>query len=65
MAFVSSPTSLFGFSVDTSLDYTSIMVPGAASGEIYGTTPTGINDSGKITGVYQDATFFSHGFIRY
>jgi hypothetical protein len=29
-----------------------------------GTTPTGINPSGEISGWYYDASFVTHGFLR-
>jgi len=41
--------------------------PGAGSppgGEFYGTVPYNNNDEGAITGYYNDATGFAHGFLR-
>jgi hypothetical protein len=41
--------------------------PGAGSppgGEFYGTVPYSNNDEGAITGYYNDATGFAHGFLR-
>ena len=41
--------------------------PGAGSpagGEFYGTVPYCNNDEGAITGYYNDATGFAHGFLR-
>src|SRR5579871_5696294 len=39
-------------------------VPGAGSGFRQGTTATGINPAGEITGYYVDASNIYHGFVR-
>ena len=39
-------------------------VPGAGTGFRQGTTATGINAAGAITGYYVDAQNFYHGFLR-
>jgi hypothetical protein len=52
----------FGFTVDSSLNYTSFNVQGAG---YPGTDPAGINAGGTITGTYFDAVLVARGFIRY
>ena len=39
-------------------------VPGAGTGVIEGTYPSGINPAGTITGFYVDANFAIRGFLR-
>jgi hypothetical protein len=62
--FVESPSgnssSSFGFTVDSSLNYTSFKIQGAGF-----TNPAGINDSGTTTGAYVDANLVTHGFVRF
>ncbi len=38
--------------------------PGAGTGTFQGTIPEDINPAGVITGVYSDANFVVHGFLR-
>ena len=38
--------------------------PGAGTGTFQGTIPEDINPAGVITGVYSDANFVAHGFLR-
>jgi hypothetical protein len=49
-----------GVLLDASGNYTTIDFPGAGGN---GTTLTGINDRGQITGYYFDANDIAHGFI--
>jgi len=54
------------FTVGWSLNYTSFTAPGAVSGRgEFGTSPTGTNDSGMVTGFYEDVSLVSHGFVRF
>jgi hypothetical protein len=66
VGYVQNPSGYSGFTVDASLDWTSFAVPGAITGNPYaGTFPTGINNSGVVTGSYQDVKLVTHGFVRF
>jgi hypothetical protein len=53
-----------GFLRQRNGDITTFDAPGAATGNLGGTFPHGINRFGQITGYYQDANLVVHGFIR-
>ena len=64
--YQSADTVYHGFLRSPDGKFTTFEAPGAdtTAGSYNGTTPTGINDLGVITGSLYDATGLSHGFLR-
>jgi hypothetical protein len=67
--YIDSNNTFHGFLRDPNGKFTTFDVTGAGSGPYQGTgcysdCPMGINDSGEITGSYQDSNSVQHGYLR-
>ena len=65
-SYQSADTVFHGFLRSPEGKFTTFQAPGAdtTAGSYNGTSPSSINDLGAITGNYDDANGFSHGFLR-
>jgi hypothetical protein len=65
-SYQSADTVFHGFLRSRDGKFITFQAPGAdtTAGSFNGTSPTSINDLGVITGSYNDANGFSHGFLR-
>lgn len=67
--YIDSNNVFHGFLRDTNGKFTTFDVTGAGSGPYQGTgcdadCPMSTNDSGEITGSYQDSNYVQHGYVR-
>ena len=65
-SYQGADTVFHGFLRSPAGKFTTFQAPGAdtTAGSYNGTSPSSINDLGAITGNYDDANGFSHGFLR-